>query len=74
MQKIREIRQGLVEARNIVTGVREVTQDQFQILEKLSSHEHYGIRRQASNLLFIVSENHRHLLLSGGWNPISDYN
>jgi hypothetical protein len=74
MQKIKEIRQGLVDARNIITGVREVTQDQFQILEKLRYHDHYGIRRQVCNLLFIVSENHRHLLLSGDMDPISRYN
>jgi hypothetical protein len=74
MQNIREIRQGLIEARNIVMGIREVSQDQFQLLKKLSSHDHYGIRRQACNLLFIVSEDHRYLISSGIWGPLSDYN
>lgn len=65
MQKIRQIRQGLVDVRNIVIWERGVTQEQFQILEELTNHHHYGIRRQAHNLLFIVSKNRRLNILSG---------
>jgi hypothetical protein len=65
MQKIRQIRQGLVDVRNIVIWERNVSQEQFQILEELSNHYNYGIRRQAHNLLFIVSKNHQQNILSG---------
>ncbi|MHA1968014.1 MAG: hypothetical protein ACW964_09445 [Candidatus Hodarchaeales archaeon] len=51
-----------------------MSQEEFQVLEELSSHNHYGIRRQAYNLLFIVSKDHRNYLLSGVQNPLSSYN
>ena len=74
MKEIKEIRQGLIDARNILVEGGKLSQDQFLILEKLIYHNHYGIRRQALNLLFIFSVNHRILLSSGTIHPLSLYN
>jgi len=70
MNKIKNIRQRLVEIRKIMKRGGNITEDHFSILEALTDHEHYGIRRQASGLIVKVSKDHRNLMLAGKLNPI----
>ena len=70
MNKIKNIRQRLVEIRKIMKRGGNITKDHFSILEALTDHEHYGIRRQASGLMVKVSKDHRNLMLAGKLNPI----
>lgn len=70
MNKIKNIRQRLVEIRKIMKRGGNISEDHFLILEALSDHEHYGIRRQASGLMVKVSKDHRNLMLAGKLNPI----
>jgi len=71
MNKIKNIRQRLVEIRNILTKGGNISEDHFLILEALADHDHYGIRRQASGLMVKVSKDHRNLMLAGKLNPIT---
>ena len=48
-----------------------MTEDHYLILQDLVNHENYGIRRQATGLMVIVSKDHRNLMLAGKLNPIS---
>ena len=70
MNKIKNIRQGLVEVRNIIKKGGNITEDHFIILEALTDHDHYGIRRQASGLIVKVSKDYRNLMSAGKLNPI----
>ncbi len=71
MNKIKNIRQRLVEIRNIMNRGGNITEDHFLILESLTDHENYGIRRQASGLIVKISKDHRNLMLAGEFNPIT---
>ncbi|MHA1994188.1 MAG: hypothetical protein ACW97Z_06580 [Candidatus Hodarchaeales archaeon] len=70
MRKIKNIRQRLVEIRNIVKKGGNMTEDQYITLESLAVHESYGIRRQAASLLVTVSKDYRQQMLAGRLNPI----
>jgi hypothetical protein len=71
MNKIKIIRQGLVEIRNIITQGENLSEDQFMTLESLSYHDHYGIRRQASGLLIKISKKYRTQIYSGNSGPMA---
>jgi hypothetical protein len=71
MNKIKNIRQRLVEIRNIVKKGGNMTEDQYLTLKTLTAHEHYGIRRQASGLMVTVSKDYRNLIFAGKFNPIA---
>ncbi|MFW9991532.1 MAG: hypothetical protein ACFFD4_05695 [Candidatus Odinarchaeota archaeon] len=73
MHIIKQIRQGLIEARRSVDRGEKITRDQQEVLENLISHKHYSIRRQACGLLMKVSKKHRYRLLSGELNPLIAY-
>ncbi|MHA1978505.1 MAG: hypothetical protein ACW98I_16495 [Candidatus Hodarchaeales archaeon] len=70
MDKIKNIRQRLVEIRNIMKMGGNMTKGQRITLESLATHEDYGVRRQAAGLLIIVSKNYRQQVLAGRLNPI----
>ncbi|MHA2289419.1 MAG: hypothetical protein ACXABG_11600 [Promethearchaeota archaeon] len=70
MNKIKNIRQRLVEIRNIVKKGGNMTKDQYDILESLTDHNNYGVRRQAAGLLVTVSEDYRYQMLTGRFNPL----
>ena len=55
MNKIKNIRQGLMKIRNIINKGGNITEDQYMILESLTTHKYYAIRRQASGLLIKLS-------------------
>ncbi len=71
MNKIKNIRQRLVEIRNIVKRGGNMTEDQDLMLEALTAHEHYGIRRQASGLMVITSKDYRNQMLAGNLNAVT---
>jgi hypothetical protein len=71
MNKIKNIRQGLVKIRNILNKGGNLTDDQYKILETLTSHEHYSIRRQASGLMVKISNDYRNQMFSGALDSIA---
>ena len=73
MSKIKNIRQRLVEIRNIVKRGGNMTEDQYLMLEALTTHEHYGIRRQASGLMVITSKDYRNQMFAGNLNTVTIY-
>ena len=71
MNKIKNIRQRLVEVRNIMKRGGNMTEDHYLVLKGLVNHEHYGIRRQATGLMVTISKDYRNLMLAGKLNPIT---
>ena len=71
MNKIKNIRQGLAKIRNIINKGGNLSDDQYEILESLISHEHYGIRRQASGLMIKISNDYRNQMFSGALDSIA---
>ncbi len=71
MNKIKNIRQRLVEIRNIVNKGVNMTEDQYLMLEALTAHEHYGIRRQVSGLMVITSKDYRNQMLAGNLSVVT---